>query len=79
MRDDRLGIHRECRRLFFFWIVYERGLQTGRSFDPWKVVQSAEPILVGAGFQLCLVLGFGEGRSMACAKTYRVCVCDVGV
>jgi len=31
--------------------------------------------LVGAGFQLCLVLDFGEGRSMACAKMYRVCVC----
>ncbi len=60
---------------FFFLIVYERGLQTGRSFDPWKVVQSAEPVWLVRVSSLCLVLGFGEGRSIACAKTYRVCVC----
>ncbi len=59
MRDDRLGIHRECRRFFFWWIVYERGVAEWRSFDPWKVVQSAEPIWLVRVSSLCLVLGFG--------------------
>ncbi len=56
MRDDGLGIHRECRRLFFYDCL-RTGVAEWRSFDPWKVVQSAEPILVGAGFKF--VLGSG--------------------
>jgi len=48
---------------------------------PMEGSPSVEPVWLGGFSAFFSVLDFGEGRSMACAKTYRVCVCvcDVGV
>ncbi len=74
MRDDRSGIHRECRRLFFFLIVYERGLQTGARSTHGKVVQSAEPVWLVRVSSCAWFWALGKGEAWL-ARRRIGCVC----